>query len=96
MQLLNTLALDEFKQKHPDARVPLDAWRKEVEAANWQTPQDIKNRYRHADFLSKNRVIFDIKGNGYRLVAVVRYIQKMVVVEWLGTHSEYDKKKFDK
>ncbi len=95
MQLLNVVALDHFKRDHADARTSLDVWRHEVEAAHWNTPQDIKNRYRSADFLAKDRVIFNIKGNSYRLVVVVKYSMGMVVVEWVGTHSDYDKKRFN-
>lgn len=94
MQLFNTPLLDRFKHDHADARTPLDVWRREVEAAQWKTPQDIKNHYRHADFLANDKVIFNIKGNSYRLVVVVRYSMGMVVVEWVGTHAEYDKKRF--
>ena len=57
-------------------------------------PKDIKNRYRSADFLADNRVIFDIGGNNYRLVVKVRYQGSIVLVEWVGTHAEYDKAKF--
>ncbi|MDD2863960.1 MAG: type II toxin-antitoxin system HigB family toxin [Methylococcales bacterium] len=57
-------------------------------------PQDIKNRYSSADFLAENRVIFDIKGNHYRLVVKVRYQGGIVVIEWVGTHAEYDKQDF--
>jgi len=95
MQLINVVALDNFKRDHADTRTSLDIWRTEVEAANWKTPQDIKIRYRSADFLAKDRVIFNIKGNSYRLVVVVKYSMGMVVVEWVGTHAEYDKKKFE-
>lgn len=95
MQLLNVIALDHFKRDHADARTPLDVWRREVEAAQWKTPQDIKNRYRHADFLANDKVIFNIKGNSYRLVVVVKYSMGMVVVQWVGTHAEYDKMRFE-
>ncbi|CAD7855214.1 MAG: hypothetical protein [Olavius algarvensis Gamma 1 endosymbiont] len=61
---------------------------------HWRTPQDIKNRYRSVDFLTGNRVIFNLKGNHYRLVVRVRYQNGMVVIEWVGTHAEYDKKRF--
>lgn len=73
----------------------LDAWRKEVECADWKRPQDIKNRYQQADFLANNKVIFNINGNHYRLVVVVQYQMGMVVVDWVGTHAEYSKKRFD-
>lgn len=95
MQLLNVVALDHFKRNHANARTALDNWRREVEVAQWKTPQDIKNRYRSADFLANDKVIFDIKGNNYRLVVVVKYSMGMVVVEWVGTHAEYDKKQFE-
>lgn len=94
MQILGLPLLEEFKQKHADSRGQLDAWQKDVERQRWQTSQDIKRRYRSADFLAGNRVIFNIKGNAYRLVVKVRYQNGLVVVEWVGTHAEYDKKKF--
>lgn len=95
MQLLNVVALDRFKRNHANARTALDAWRSEVEVAQWKTPQDIKNRYRSADLLANDKVIFNINGNNYRLVVVVKYSMGMVVVEWVGTHAEYDKKQFE-
>lgn len=94
MRILGLPLLHDFKQSHADARGALDAWQGEAERESWQTPQDIKRRYRHADFLSGNRVIFNIKGNTYRLVVQVRYRNGLVVVEWVGTHAEYSKKKF--
>lgn len=94
MRILGLTHVEKFKLRTPGARGVLDAWQKDVEAATWGTPQDIKNRYRSADFLSDNRVIFNIKGNSYRLVVKVRYQNRLVVVEWIGTHAEYDKVKF--
>ncbi len=94
MRILGLLVLEEFKKAHADARGPLDAWRREAEDSKWLTPQDIKQRHRSADFLADNRVIFNIKGNSYRLVVQVRYQNGMVAVEWVGTHAEYDKKRF--
>jgi mRNA interferase HigB len=94
MQILGLPHLEEFKQKHADSRGQLDAWQIDVERQRWQTSQDIKRRYRSADFLAGNRAIFNIKGNAYRLVVKVRYQNGLVVVEWVGTHAEYDKKKF--
>lgn len=94
MKLLGKPILENFKQKHPDSRKALDAWRSEVEKAKWQTSQDIKNNYRTASFLDNNQVIFNIKGNKYRLVVKVRYENEIVHIEWIGTHQEYDKKNF--
>ncbi len=94
MRILGLPQLEVFKKKHADIRGSLGAWRKEVEQEIWHTTQDIKKRYPSADFLAENRVIFNIKGNSYRLVVKVRYQGGMVLVEWVGTHAEYDKKKF--
>jgi len=94
MKIVGLPLVEKFKQRSPDARGALDAWQKEVADAAWKTPQDIKNRYRSADFLADNRVIFNIKGNSYRLVVKVKYQNGLVMVEWVGTHAEYDKMKF--
>jgi mRNA interferase HigB len=94
MRILGLLALEEFKKKHADSRGPLEAWRAEVERAKWHTTQDIKKRYPAADFLANNRVIFNIKGNTYRLVVTVRYEQQFVLIDWIGTHAKYSKKRF--
>jgi mRNA interferase HigB len=94
MRILSLPLLEDFKRRHSDVRGQLDAWRDEVERGAWQTSQDIKLRYPSADFLADNRVIFNIKGNSYRLVVQVRYRGGIVVIEWVGTHAEYSKKKF--
>lgn len=94
MQLINLAVLEELKSSHADARGALDAWRAEVQAATWLSPQDIKDRYASASFLSGNRVIFNIKGNTYRLVVKIRFQNGIVMIEWGGTHAEYDKKRF--
>lgn len=94
MRILNLPLLEAFKQDHADVRGQLDAWRDEVERNAWLTTQDIKQRYKSADFLPDNRVIFNIKGNAYRLVVQVRYRNEIVLIEWVGTHAEYSKKKF--
>ena len=95
MQLLGLLKLEDFKRKHADTRGPLDAWRTEVENAAWAGPQDVKQRYATASFLADNRIIFNIKGNAYRLVVKVRYQYGVVMIEWIGTHAEYSKQDFN-
>jgi len=94
MQLVGLLKLDAFKQTHADSRGPLDAWQSEVVATKWSGPQDIKDRYPSASFLAENRVIFNIKGNTYRLMVKARYQNGIVLIEWVGTHTEYDKQNF--
>ena len=94
MKVFGRDKLIDFYQKHANVKKALDAWFNEAEGAEWKTPQDIKNRYRSADFLAGNKVIFNIKGNHYRLVVKVRYQNGIAVVEWVGTHAEYDKQSF--
>ncbi len=59
--------------------------------ADWKTPADIKATYRNASFLANNRVVFNIKGNDFRLVIAVRYTQGLMFVRYVGTHTEYDR-----
>lgn len=94
MQLLGLVKLDEFKRKHADSRSALDVWRVAVEREQWSGPQDVKNRYPSASFLADSRVIFNIKGNSVRLVVKVRYQNGIVLIEWIGTHAEYDNRNF--
>jgi len=94
MKVLGRDKLKAFSRKHAASKPRLDAWFEEAEASTWNTPQDIKNRYSSADFISGNRVIFNIGGNNFRLVVRVRYQAGIVVIEWVGTHAEYDKQRF--
>ena len=94
MEILGKGKLEQFRRKHPDSRKVLTRWIADVEREDWQTPQDIKNLYRSVDFLADNRAIFNIRGNNYRLVVQIRYINGIIRIEWIGTHAEYSKKEF--
>ncbi|MCK4707022.1 MAG: type II toxin-antitoxin system HigB family toxin [Gammaproteobacteria bacterium] len=94
MKVLGNDKLIKFYKKHTDSKSALIAWHSDASNAKWITPQDIKNRYRSADFLPNNRVIFNIKGNNYRLVVKVRYRNNIVFIEYVGTHADYDKQRF--
>jgi mRNA interferase HigB len=69
----------------------LRAWYTEAKKARWKGPQDIKAEYRTASILRNHRVVFNIKGNTYRLVVAVRYEFQLAYIRFLGTHAEYDK-----
>lgn len=92
LRIVGEKILVDFKKKHALGRDHINAWIKEAEVAIWKNPQNIKDRYQTASFLEKNRVIFNIKGNDYRLDVTVDYKRQIVVVSWLGTHAEYTKK----
>lgn len=91
MRIISKKLLSDFWTKHPDAKLPLEVWYREVVAASWSTPQDIKQRYPKASILPNDRVVFDIKGNSYRLVALIRYPFQLVYLRFIGTHADYDK-----
>lgn len=94
MLIVGLKKLEIFAKKHTDTKTALKRWVASVQEASWKTPHDIKERFRSADFLSDNRVIFNIKGNHYRLVVKVRYVDDVVRIDWVGTHAEYSKKTF--
>ncbi len=79
-----------FWQRHPDAEQPLNAWYEEATSATWTQPADIKARYRSASVLKNRRVVFNIKGNDYRLIVAIAYRLQIVYVKFVGTHQEYD------
>ncbi len=84
----------DYLKKHANAKSSFEMWVAEVERTDWRTPQDIKARYSTASFLHNNLVVFNIKGNSYRLVVIVLYEESVVRIMWVGTHAEYEKKIF--
>jgi mRNA interferase HigB len=90
VKVLGRPAIQDFGSRHKDAKGALAAWLLEAEEATWRTPQDIKNRYAHASFLHGNRVVFNIRGNSYRLDAKIDYKNQIVLIKRIGTHKEYD------
>lgn len=91
MHVIALKALREFWEQHPDAEQVLRAWYHDVKKATWKTPTDIKVIYRNASFVANNRVVFNIKGNQYRIVVAVQYQHRAVYIRFVGTHEEYDK-----
>jgi mRNA interferase HigB len=93
MRIIAVSTLKEFwiRPGRGDAEQPLRAWVRIVGAADWSKPTDVKAMFRSADILLGGRVIFDIGGNKYRLVAAVHYRGKRVYVRFIGSHREYDK-----
>jgi mRNA interferase HigB len=91
MRLVGRRLLEEFASHHADLRSPLSAWVFEVEEAQWAGPSDVKARYPNASFLTENTVIFNLKGNKYRVETKIHYELKVVLATRIGTHSEYSK-----
>jgi len=95
MRIAGLELLDKFKTKHADVCTQIDAWICEVEEAIWQKPNDVKRRYPNASILGDKRVVFNIKGNSYRVDTKIAYIQQIVFIKRIGTHAEYSKWEFD-
>jgi mRNA interferase HigB len=92
MTLLGKGVLDAFTTKHTDAKGWIENWIADVEGSLWQVPQDIKNKYSSASFIGNNVVIFNVKGNNYRLETRISYKISIVTALWAGTHNEYDQR----
>ena len=96
MRVIAKKTLRDFWAKHPDCEQQLKAWYQEAEDAKWRSPKDIKRDYPSASILAGNRIVFNIKGNHYRLIVRVNYDYGMVWIRFVGTHSAYDKIDADK
>ncbi len=92
MRIFSRSTLIDFWQKHPDAELPLRAWFTFVEQATGSGPAEIRAIFGSADFVAGNRVVFNIKGNTYRIVAQIKYGPLFLVyIRFVGTHAEYDR-----
>lgn len=93
MQLVALRNLETYWKQpgRSDAEGALKAWFSEAKLAKWTTPQDVKNQYANASIIANNRVVFNIKGNDYRLIVAIAYKMQYVYVKFIGTHTEYDK-----
>lgn len=90
MRVVSTRTIKEYYETFPDTEQPLKSWLDEARRAAWKTPQDIKSQYANASILGKNRVVFNIRGNKYRLIVAVAYQLGALYIKFIGTHSEYD------
>jgi mRNA interferase HigB len=91
MHVIGLGVIDEFAKNHADSRKKFKAWIDDAQLAEWKDSMDIRNRYSNADPIPNNRIVFDIKGNRYRLVVKVNYQLGIAWVRFVGTHEEYDK-----
>ena len=92
MRITGRNVLEVFCRKYVGARGWIEHWLADAETATWRTPADIRNSYATASFLPGGVVIFNVKGNSYRLEAVVAYQTGAVIVTWAGTHTAYDRR----
>lgn len=96
MRVIAKKILRDFWVTHADCEQQLKSWYQETSKAQWKNPNQIKNEYPSASFLNNNRVVFNLKGNNYRLVVKINYEYQMVWIRIIGTHSQYYKINVDK
>lgn len=94
MKLVGREVLELFCKAQPDCRRWISSWISDVNGSSWRSPQDIKDRYATVSFLADNVVIFNVRGNNYRMVVRIAFGAQVVSVQWIGTHAEYDRKHF--
>lgn len=91
MHIISKKILRDFWEQHSDCEQQIKSWYHEVNKVEWKGPKDIKKEYPSASFLVDNRIVFNIKGNHYRIIIRVSYTYKMVWVRFIGNHAAYDK-----
>jgi mRNA interferase HigB len=91
VNVISRKTLAEFYQKHADSCEPLETWYKVCRKAEWQNFNEVKVAFPSADWIGDDRVVFNVKGNKYRLLVRFSFRYKSIQVKWIGTHAEYDK-----
>jgi len=91
MRIISKKTLVDYWKQNPAAKAELEAWYAEAEEADWTKPVDVKAKYGNASILKEGRVVFNICGNNYRLVARINYDYRIIYVRFVGSHKEYDK-----
>ena len=91
MRIFTEQILKEYAEKHPESKIALQDWVSTIKNSHWECFADIKNTYNSVDSVGNQRNVFNIKGNNYRLVVVIKFTIKFIYIRFIGTHKEYDK-----
>jgi len=91
MRIISFKRIKEFSALHADAEIPLCRWYHETESRSWNNMNDIKETFSSVDYVGNDRYVFNIKGNDYRLVAIIIFASRKVYIRFIGTHPEYKK-----
>ena len=91
LRVIANKVLRDFWEMHPDCEQALKSWFQEASNAAWKNPNQVRNEYPSASILQDNRVVFNIKGNHYRLIVRINYDYQMIWIRFIGTHAEYDR-----
>jgi len=91
MRVVNIEKVNQFLKKHPDVTSALQSWLADAKNASWKNTSDVKLRYPSASFIRGNRVVFNIKGNKFRLIVKINYDYGVIEIRFVDTHAEYDR-----
>ncbi len=91
MRIRNRALLDKFVKKHADSAKAMQKFIDVVEEAEWQNLNDIKTDFNSVDYIANERYVFDIRGNKYRIIAIIIFIGGVFLIRFIGTHAEYDR-----
>ena len=91
MRIITHKAIVQYSDLHPDAKSALDEWYVKTEQSQWNCFADVKKTFNSVDSVGNKRYVFNIKGNSYRVIALILFMTKIVYIRFIGTHSEYDK-----
>ncbi len=91
MVIITKRILNAFGRRHADAAEALNDWYKTVEAADWKNLNDVKRQFNSVDYVGNERFVFNIRGNNYRLVAMIFFDKRTLYIRFVGTHAEYDR-----
>lgn len=91
MRVISHKTLSDFYADHADAATPLERWYDIALHSRWKTLSDIKTDFPSTDYVGNQHYVFNIKGNDYRLIVVVKFTPGLIFIRWVGTHADYDK-----
>jgi mRNA interferase HigB len=91
MRIVTYKRIQEFVAKHSDAETPVNVWYHTTTAKSWRHLTDVKQDFNHVDYVGNHRYVFNIKGNDYRLIALISYNAQKVYIRFIGTHAAYYK-----
>lgn len=90
MRIFTEQALKQYAGEHPEVRVALQDWKQRVSKSDWNCFADVKRTFRSVDCVGNQRYVFNIKGNDFRIVAIIKFTIKFVYIRFVGTHKEYE------
>jgi len=91
MRIISKKVLLDFYTQYPDSKISLENWYRVVKKAQWTCFSDVKGTFNTVDNVGNKRYVFNIKGNDYRLVGIIQFTTKAVLIRFVGTHNQYDK-----